>query len=68
MKVQAFLAKKSIKLVLQPFYFPDLNAANLVLSHWLKEQLEGLKLSLNECKEKWEGVIRTQAKVCVDSE
>jgi histone-lysine N-methyltransferase SETMAR len=61
-KVQQFLAKKNIQVLPHPPYSPDLAPADYFLFPTLKRELAGLTMSLDEFKQKWEGVIRTLTK------
>jgi hypothetical protein len=58
MVIHDFLAKKSIKLLSNPPFSPDLIPADYFLFPKLKKELAGFTMTQEEFKKEWEGVLR----------
>jgi histone-lysine N-methyltransferase SETMAR len=56
MVIHDFLAKKSIKLLSNPPFSPDLIPADYFLFPKLKKELAGFTITQEEFKKEWEGV------------
>jgi hypothetical protein len=56
--VQTWIAANRIQLLHHPPYFPGLAPPNFFLFRKVKEELDGIRFTLETIKTTWEGVIR----------